>query len=79
MEPILTIANACASGSNAIGHAADMIRSGQAELVLTGGVRRAKPNWFLRGSIPCKRFRPRNAVPLTRDATVWPLVKEQPC
>jgi len=35
--PILTIANACASGSNAIGHAADMIRSGQAELVLTGG------------------------------------------
>jgi 3-oxoacyl-[acyl-carrier-protein] synthase II len=35
--PILTIANACASGSNAIGHAADMIRSGQAEFVLTGG------------------------------------------
>lgn len=35
--PITIIANACASGSNAIGHAADLIRSGQCEMVLTGG------------------------------------------
>ncbi|MFH1067654.1 MAG: beta-ketoacyl-[acyl-carrier-protein] synthase family protein [bacterium] len=31
------LANACASGANAVGHAADLIRSGAAECVLTGG------------------------------------------
>jgi 3-oxoacyl-[acyl-carrier-protein] synthase II len=31
------IANACASGANAIGHAADLIATGAAECVLTGG------------------------------------------
>jgi 3-oxoacyl-[acyl-carrier-protein] synthase II len=35
--PITVIANACASGANAIGHGADLIRSGEAEVVLTGG------------------------------------------
>ena len=35
--PITIISNACASGSNAIGHAWDLIRRGQAERVLTGG------------------------------------------
>ncbi len=35
--PITIIANACASGANAIGHAFDLIRRGQAERVLTGG------------------------------------------
>jgi 3-oxoacyl-[acyl-carrier-protein] synthase II len=35
--PITIIANACASGANAIGHGADLIRSGQADVVLTGG------------------------------------------
>jgi 3-oxoacyl-[acyl-carrier-protein] synthase II len=35
--PITLIANACASGANAIGHAFDLIRTGQAERVLTGG------------------------------------------
>lgn len=35
--PVTIIANACASGSNAIGHAADLIRSGRSEIVLTGG------------------------------------------
>jgi len=35
--PLTLIANACASGANAIGHAADLIRSGREELVLTGG------------------------------------------
>ncbi len=34
---ITLIANACASGANAIGHAADLIRSGREEIVLTGG------------------------------------------
>jgi len=35
--PITIIANACASGSNAIGHAWELVRSGRAERVLTGG------------------------------------------
>jgi len=35
--PVTTIANACASGANAIGHAWHLVRSGQAERVLTGG------------------------------------------
>ena len=35
--PITLIANACASGSNAIGHAWELVRAGRAERVLTGG------------------------------------------
>ena len=35
--PLTTISNACASGANAIGHAFEMLRSGRAEAVLTGG------------------------------------------
>lgn len=35
--PSIIIANACASGANAIGHAAGMISSGMADCVLTGG------------------------------------------
>jgi 3-oxoacyl-[acyl-carrier-protein] synthase II len=35
--PSVIIANACASGANAIGHAAGMVSSGMADCVLTGG------------------------------------------
>jgi 3-oxoacyl-[acyl-carrier-protein] synthase II len=35
--PSTIIANACASGANAIGHARDLIRAGRAEVVLSGG------------------------------------------
>jgi len=35
--PITIIANACASGSNSIGHAWDLLRRGHAERVFTGG------------------------------------------
>ena len=35
--PITIISNACASGSNAIGHAWELIRCGQAERALAGG------------------------------------------
>lgn len=35
--PLTIIANACASGANAIGHAWHLIRDGQAERVFTGG------------------------------------------
>ncbi|MGZ4972478.1 MAG: beta-ketoacyl-[acyl-carrier-protein] synthase family protein [Limisphaerales bacterium] len=33
----ITIANACASGSNAVGHAFEMVRTRQADVVVTGG------------------------------------------
>ncbi|TDD72709.1 3-ketoacyl-ACP synthase [Jiangella aurantiaca] len=35
--PVVSVNTACASGANAIGWAADLIRSGQADLVLAGG------------------------------------------
>jgi 3-oxoacyl-[acyl-carrier-protein] synthase II len=35
--PITIISNACASGSNAIGHAWEIVRSGQSDRVLAGG------------------------------------------
>lgn len=35
--PVTIIANACASGANAVGHAFELVRSGGAERVLTGG------------------------------------------
>ena len=35
--PVTLIANACASGANAIGHAWELLRTGQAERALTGG------------------------------------------
>lgn len=35
--PVWIIANACASGANALGHAFDLIRGGQSERVLAGG------------------------------------------
>jgi 3-oxoacyl-[acyl-carrier-protein] synthase II len=35
--PITIIANACASGANAVGHAFELIRRGYAQRVLTGG------------------------------------------
>ena len=35
--PITIISNACASGANAIGHAWDLIRGGQADRVMAGG------------------------------------------
>jgi 3-oxoacyl-[acyl-carrier-protein] synthase II len=35
--PVINIANACASGANAIGHAWELVRNGRAENVLAGG------------------------------------------
>lgn len=35
--PSMIVSNACASGANAIGHAADLLRAGFADIVLTGG------------------------------------------
>ena len=46
--PITIISNACASGANAIGHAWDLIRSGQTERAVAGGYERARRNGFFR-------------------------------
>ena len=46
--PICIISNACASGTNAIGHAWELIRSGQAERALTGGYDALEPVGLLR-------------------------------
>ena len=35
--PAMIVSNACASGANAIGHAADLVRAGFADIVLAGG------------------------------------------
>ncbi|HIE52381.1 MAG TPA: beta-ketoacyl-[acyl-carrier-protein] synthase family protein [Armatimonadetes bacterium] len=35
--PVVTLSNACSSGTNALGYAADLIRHGQAEVMLAGG------------------------------------------
>jgi 3-oxoacyl-[acyl-carrier-protein] synthase II len=35
--PLTLIANACASGANAVGHAFELVRAGRADCVLTGG------------------------------------------
>jgi 3-oxoacyl-[acyl-carrier-protein] synthase II len=35
--PVMVVANACASGANAIGHGFDLIRSGMANMVLVAG------------------------------------------
>ena len=35
--PITILSTACAAGANAIGHAWELVRSGRAERVLTGG------------------------------------------
>lgn len=35
--PATLLANACAGGGNSLGHAADLIRAGMAEVILTGG------------------------------------------
>lgn len=47
--PALTIATACASGTDALGHALDMIRSGRAEVVITGGTEAAVTEFAMGG------------------------------
>jgi 3-oxoacyl-[acyl-carrier-protein] synthase II len=47
--PAITIATACASGTDALGHALDMIRSGRAEVVITGGTEAAVTEFAMGG------------------------------
>src|SRR5512132_4534096 len=59
--PCQVIANACASGTNAIGHAFECVRSGRYQRVLTGGYDLFR-NWSSRASIHCKPRRQKNAA-----------------
>src|ERR1035437_5797610 len=72
--PITIISNACASGSNAVGHAWELIRHGQAERVLTGGYD-ALSELCLLALTPCRRSRPLFAVRSMRIGMVWPSAK----
>jgi len=47
--PAITAATACASGTDAIGMALDMIRSGRADLVITGGTEAAVSEFAMGG------------------------------
>lgn len=47
--PAFTLATACASGTDAIGSALDMIRSGRAEVVVTGGTEAAITEFAMGG------------------------------
>jgi beta-ketoacyl-acyl-carrier-protein synthase II len=49
LGPISTPSNACASGTQSVGEAADLIRNGRADLMLTGGVEAIFQDYLLAG------------------------------
>ncbi len=49
LGPNATISTACATGTQAIGEAAEFIRRGSADLVITGGVEALMQNWAIAG------------------------------
>jgi 3-oxoacyl-[acyl-carrier-protein] synthase II len=64
--PTVTYASACATGSMSVGAAADMIRSGRADAVLTGGTEATfAPLWF--GLHRAKLISTRGARPFSLD------------
>ena len=68
--PVTIVSNACASGSNAIGHAWELIRYGQAERALTGGYD-ALTELVFSGLTPYRHSRPLSAGRLMPDVTAW--------
>jgi len=66
--PCQVIANACASGTNAIGHAFDCIRSGRYERVLTGGYDALSELVFV-GFDSLQASTPEKCRPFDRDRT----------
>src|SRR5260370_12137990 len=84
--PCEVIANACASGTNAIGHAFDCVRSGRYQCVLTGGYDALSELVFvgfdsLQASTQekCRPFdRHRTGMLLAQAATILPLQTFQP-
>ncbi|MEP6698287.1 MAG: beta-ketoacyl-[acyl-carrier-protein] synthase family protein [Verrucomicrobiota bacterium] len=66
--PCQVIANACASGTNAIGHAFDCIRSGRYQCVLTGGYDALSELVFV-GFDSLQASTPEKCRPFDRDRT----------
>ena len=66
--PTQVIANACASGSNAIGHAFECVRSGRYERVLTGGYDAISELVFV-GFDSLQASTPEKCRPFDRDRT----------
>jgi 3-oxoacyl-[acyl-carrier-protein] synthase II len=64
--PVLSVNTACAASANAIGYAADLIRDGQADAVLTGGAE-ALSGVLYSGFNCLESLSPRPAKPYSRD------------
>ncbi|GCE14922.1 beta-ketoacyl-[acyl-carrier-protein] synthase family protein [Tengunoibacter tsumagoiensis] len=64
--PIISLSTACAAGANAIGYAADLIRSGQADVVLAGGTDALSDVTFA-GFHALESLSPRPAAPYSRN------------
>jgi 3-oxoacyl-(acyl-carrier-protein) synthase len=68
--PCQVIANACASGTNAIGHAFDCIRSGRYQRILTGGYDAISELVFV-GFDSLQAATPDRCRPFDRERAVW--------
>ncbi len=66
--PVLSVNTACAAGANAIGYAADLIRSGQADAVLSGGTD-ALSDVLVAGFNSLESLSPEPAAPYSKDRT----------
>ena len=64
--PVLSINTACAASANAIGYAAELIRYGQADAVLTGGAE-ALSGILYSGFNSLESLSPKPAAPYSRD------------
>jgi 3-oxoacyl-[acyl-carrier-protein] synthase II len=64
--PVLSVDTACAASANAIGYAAELIRNGQADAVLTGGAD-AFSDILVAGFNSLESLSPEPAAPYSRD------------
>ena len=64
--PVLSVDTACAASANAIGYAAELIRNGQADAVLTGGAD-AFSDILVAGFNALESLSPEPAAPYSRD------------
>ncbi len=64
--PALSVNTACAAGANAVGYAADLIRSGQADAVISGGTD-ALSDVLVAGFNSLESLSPEPAAPYSKD------------
>ena len=64
--PVLSVNTACAAGANAIGYAAELVRTGQADAVLTGGSD-ALSDVLFAGFNSLESLSPEPAAPYSKD------------